>query len=145
MSGNMTFATEPAQLRIAKIQNVLRASDLSVHELADTIHISLRWAREYVRHLHAAGMIHVAEYRLQTQEQKLVSHALYSWGAAKDAPRPAPLSAAERLARRRAIMYQDKERHELEKAKRRHDRWVPHCDWAAAWIPKRNSISQENV
>lgn len=133
----MTFATQSAVLRIQRIQQMLRAQDMTVQEIADGIHLTLRWTREYIAHLHLNKMVHVAGYRLQSMQHKTVSHALYCWGQAKDAPKPAPLTSAQRAKRQRELLLDDLEARDKALAKRRAARWTPQRDWTASWIPTR--------
>ena len=119
-----------------RIQEMLRREDMTLHEIAESIHMSLRWARAYVKHLHDAGCVHISGYRRVPSSCKTVNHALYCWGAATDAVKPAPLTPLERVQRSRQNLFQDADKHALALEKRRMSKWVPHCDWAAEWVPK---------
>jgi len=136
----MTFTKEPALRRIERIQEMLRAKDMTLQEIADGIHLSLRWAREYIVHLRINRLIHIAGFRLHHMEHKTVSHALYCWGAATDAAKPLPLTSAERAQRQRDILMSDQDLHEAALRKRRAARIVPARDWAASWIPTKGAV-----
>lgn len=133
----MTFATQSAVLRIERIQGMLRAQDMTLQEIADGIHLTLRWTREYIAHLHQNKMVHIAGYRLQSMQHKTVSHALYCWGEAKDAPKPPALTGAQRARRKRERLLDDMEARDKHLAKRRAARWTPTRDWTASWIPTK--------
>ena len=124
-----------------RIQELLRRQDMTLQEISDSIHMSTRWAREYINHLHELKMIHIAEYRLRTLEVKTVSQPIYCWGNARDEPKPPPLTGAQKAARIRNIIKSDQELHEKTLAKRRAAKWTPQRDWTAAWIPTRQGAA----
>ena len=84
----MTFQTEQAKLKIARIEELLRANPLSLQEVADGVHLGLQWARVYMRHLTDAGMAHICHYEDRKTTAYLITVPMYAWGPGKAAIRP---------------------------------------------------------
>ena len=133
----MTFQSDAARRRIDKIQQLLRATDMPITEVAEQIHLTLYWARAYMRHLHERQLVHIVSYRKQRRLEYDCHVALYCWGAGIDAEKPEPASPAEQQRDRRAKLAADKDAHEKSLALRRAKKIKPARDWAAAWIPTK--------
>lgn len=134
--GNMTFTTDLAMRRIERIQHLLRREDMTIHDISAGIHLSYRWAAAYVGHLHASGAIHITGYRKSMRADGTFIHvALYAWGKASDATKPAPLTDSERHQR----YLQHPELGEFRKERKRAWGRKPRRDWAAFWIPTREA------
>lgn len=137
MTHKMTFQTEPARRRIEKIQHLLRGQDLSIAEISEEIHLTLYWARAYINHLHATKQVYIARYQVRKQQHYDRQIALYCWGEATDAIKPAAMNYLEKAHKRRAIIAADPDLQDKEAAKRRAKRTVPARDWTASWIPTK--------
>ena len=133
----MTFTSEVAGIRIMKIQHLLRGQMMTVEELGGEIHITQRWMRAYVVHLHKKGQIHIAGWRKQNINRYTTYLQLYAWGSGDDVARPAGETKIERQRRVRAELVADELAHAASLAKRRAKRVKPARDWAASWIPTR--------
>jgi len=133
----MAFNTPVTLLRIERIKDLLSRRYMTLNEIAEATHISVRWARAYLNHLHKDKIIYIAAYRYKHLDVKTVSHALYKLGSKEDAYRPLPLSSAQRMARQRKIINEDADLREKLLAQRRAARIKPRRDWTAAWIPTR--------
>jgi len=136
----MTFASEAAQRRIEKIQQLLRGADMSMHEICNEIHLTPYWTRKYLQHLHEQGRIHIASYRCQKRNEYECFVALYCWGAATDAQKPTYDELREHKRQKRIAKRDDVEAHELHLKKRRAARIKPQRDWTAAWIPTKAAV-----
>lgn len=136
----MKFNTGLAQMRIEKIQNLLRGTDCTVQEIADAIFLSKRWTYAYVNHLHENKKIHIAEYRKNVRSNKSWCFVpVYCWGEAKDAIKPKVLSHAEKSRRYRNDQENSAERKLVDANKKRAKRTKPTRDWTAAWIPTKEA------
>lgn len=134
--GKMTFTSDLALRRIEQIKHMLLRDDLTTQEIADGIYVHLRTAQSYVSYLHANRMIHITRYRKVMREfSGEVAVALWCWGSAKDAPRPAPMTPAEWARRYR----NNPDKIDTIRAKARARWWKPRRDWTAAWIPKQEA------
>ena len=136
----MKFTSEVAQIRIGKIQQLLRAQDMSIAELGAEIHLTLRWMRAYVGHLHSGGYVHISAWRRQVRNSYQCFTPLYCWGNATDAKRPQSMTQAERLRAKRAALAADAIEHAAALARRRLKNIKPKRDWAARWIPTRAAV-----
>lgn len=135
--GTMTFTSDLALRRIEMIQHLLRREDLTVHELCDGIHMTKRWTYAYLAYLHGIGLIHISAYRTMIRaDGGLVHTPLYAWGRAQDAQKPTPLTPAERAWRYR----NHPELAEFRAARKRALKKKPQRDWAAKWIPSRETL-----
>lgn len=132
----MTFTKPAALARIDRIQHLLRQQPSTVQEIADAVHISKRYASEYVEYLRAQGRIHVCEYRREQRAAYQVYKPLFAWGIGADAP-PPDRSDKVRQAEARAKMNLDPEAKDKSLALRRAKSIKPRRDWTAAWIPSR--------
>lgn len=81
MRDHNNFNSEVALRRIARIQELLRQNPSSAQEIADAIHMTVRWARDYLIYLVAQRQAHVAGYRRQKVTTLNRNIALYGWGA----------------------------------------------------------------
>lgn len=132
----MKFTRAAALARLDRIQELLRQQPATVHEIADAVFISRRYAEAYVQHLRDRGLVHIREYRRQVRETYQTFRAIYAWGPGKDAAVP-DRSPAVRQQERRAKIAKDVEAKARELAQRRAKSIKPHTDWTSAWIPRR--------
>lgn len=140
----MTFESEMAARRILRIQELLRKERLKIYEIAAGIHMSVRWTNAYIRYLRNANQIYIAEWTREAR-QRQIHIPLYTWGLGTDAAKPEALSAKQREQRRRDAIKLDKDRYDLELARRRAKRWKPKRDWTSSWIPAKPSFAQESA
>ena len=133
----MTFTSEAAKRRIDKIQQLLRGQDLAIADLADQIHLTLYWARAYINYLHDTKQVHIASYQVRRHQHYDRQIALYCWGEATDAAKPAAMTYLEKAHKRRAMIAADPDMQDKEAAKRRAKYIKPARDWAASWIPTK--------
>ena len=137
MRYEMTFGSDAACRRIEKIQQILRARDLSLQEIADEINMTLRWARAYVVYLHQRKQLHIASWELRVVNDYFRFTPHYCWGNATDAIKPATLTFEQRKETRKTIKKVATLEDEIEIARRRALEFKPQRDWAASWIPTR--------
>jgi hypothetical protein len=133
----LTF-TKPASLaKLQRIRDMLAARPMNVHEIADALPISKRWAIDYVLHLHDCQEIHVLRWDKEI-EARAKRHAVEVWtlGPGVDAPRPEPDGHRTRAKRAWESLKADPERHMVTLAKRRARRRLKNLrpDPAAAWL-----------
>ena len=138
--GAMKFTTDLALRRIERIQHLLRRQDSTVQEISDEIHLSKRWAYDYVKYLHENKLIHIADWRKEVRSNGAWSHIpIYCWGKAKDAKKPEALTSAEISRRYRNHPDRGLENQERDRKKKMAKRLVPTRDWTAAWIPTKEA------
>lgn len=117
---DMKFNTDLAARRIDRIQQVLRRSDCTVQELADSIYLVKRWAYAYIKHLHEAGKVHIAEYRRTVRRSGMTYITpVYRWGEGQDASKPSSLTASERSKKYRYDPLLGEARREKDRARKR--------------------------
>lgn len=134
----MKFTRRATLARIERIQQLLRQQPSTIQEIADAVHISKRYATEYVSYLREQGKLHICDYRREPRDCYQVYKPLLAWGPGADAPHP-DRSSRVRQAEHRAKIADDPVRKEIELAKRRAKAIKPHMDWTSAWIPRAAS------
>lgn len=136
----MQFNTELSLRRLERIQEFLRGGVATVQEIADSIHMSKRWAYEYVNYLHGQRKIYISSYRrvIRTNKSGLWI-PVYRWGEGKDAVRPAARTMAENSRKYRRNPERRDDILEQKRKSRRLKSIVPIRDWTAAWIPNKEA------
>ncbi len=136
----MTYTRAPALLKIARIRDVLRREYLTIPELAKEIALSETWTRAYLKKMRAEKSVHIYEWREIEYPCRRDWIPVFATGEATDAPKP-PRATIDKAAYYRKKYRERKENdplaHEAFLAKRRNARWIPTCDIAASWIPRR--------
>jgi len=130
----MTFITERAKNRIARIEQLLQGDGMPVLEICAALCITPRWGREYIRYLREQKKVYIVSWTRTTDGKKDHPLAVYRWGDGKDKRRPRRKSGAQRQRETRERMVEDDLAHEVHKARRRAKRVKPSRDWTAAWI-----------
>ena len=133
----LTFTKPAALTKLQRIRDMLATRPMNVHEIAQALPISKRWALAYVAHLHENQQIHVLRWDKEI-EARAKRHATEVWmlGPGIDAPRPAPDGHTTRAKRAWESLKADPERHMVTLAKRRVRRRLRKLrpDPAAAWL-----------
>lgn len=133
----LTFTKPAALAKLQRIRDMLAERPMNVHEIAQALPISKRWALEYVAHLHDAQQIHVLRWDKHI-EARAKRHATEVWtfGPGVDAPKPPADDRKVRMRRAWDSLKSDPERHMVTLAKRRTRRRMRHLrpDPAAAWM-----------
>ncbi len=133
----LTFTMPASLAKLQRIRDMLAVRPMNVHEIAQALPISKRWAIVYVAHLHDADEIHVLRWdkHIEAREKR---HATEVWtlGPGEDAPRPAADGHEVRARRAWKSLKEDPERHMVTLAKRRTRRRLKNLrpDPAAAWL-----------
>lgn len=133
----LTFTKPAALAKLQRIRDMLAKQPMNVHEIAQALPISKRWALEYVAHLHDAKQVHVLRWDKHI-EARAKRHATEVWtfGPGEDAPKPKADDRKVRHRRAWNALKTDPERHMVNLAKRRVRRRLKNLrpDQAAAWL-----------
>lgn len=133
---NLNFQSAASIQRIERIQQLLRQQAMTAQEIADAIHISRRYARDYIIYLQEIGSIHIADFRKGNLPGNCRQYmALYRWGMGADAVSP----MAERKAEPDDVQ-DPEERRDRAVALKKAKAIQPFRDWTAAWIPTREAV-----
>jgi transcription initiation factor IIE alpha subunit len=103
---DMTFTTEAAKIKLAKIRELLRDQSMTAHELAEAVPMSKRWVQAYLNHLKDDGRIYIPKWTKEVDQcERMYPRPFYrAVRPPADAPKPAPLTRAERQARKHKKM-----------------------------------------
>ena len=133
----MAFVRPAAQKKIDRLLAML-AKPMTIHDIAQALPLSKRNAQEYVNHLVEQRQVRIAKWaRDIAQSGRMYPRPMYQLGDKPDAPKPEPLTEAQRKVRAWARVKADPERHyqhTLRKRRERSDRRGPRPDIAANWI-----------
>ena len=136
---NMSFTTETAALRIARILQLLKSQPCNVHQVATELCLSKRWAGSYLMHIKSKGLIRVCSWARHIGEPT----PTYELGSAPDAVRPKPMTAAQIAKRYRKKVKADPELAMKYQAKKKAYNTKPRkMDVAASWM--FNPLPQDN-
>ena len=130
----MTYTSDFALVKIARMKVLLDKKEMSARELADAVHTSQRNMNGYLRFLKLNGLIYIAAYKKVKYESRQFHCAFYKFGAKPDAIKPPPQTAAEKGREKRARILADPELHDFFNAKRRARNIKPKADWSSSWI-----------
>ena len=76
------------------------------HDIAKTIHMSLRWTRDYLNRMCEAELIHIVEW-VRIGEYHRYPNALYQRGAGTNMPHPGPQTAHDRWRAAKRALHPD--------------------------------------
>ena len=134
---NMAFVRPAAQKKIERLLALL-AKPMTIHEIAEALPLSKRNAQEYVNHLIERHQVRIAKWTRDIEQSgRMYPRPMYQLGEKPDAPKPEPLTEAQRKVRAWERVKADPERHyqhTLRKRRERADRRGPRRDIAANWI-----------
>lgn len=100
--------------RLAAIQQALREQDLNLHEIADKVFMSWRWAREYVTYLHEEQkVIHIVNWICRKGGSHEYPVAVYRFGPGRDKKKPAAQTPREKAALLRKRRNADEDRRDV--------------------------------
>jgi hypothetical protein len=133
---NMTYTSNFAMAKIAKIKVLLDKKAMCARELAVAVHTSQRNINGYLRFLKLFNFIYIANYKKVQCKSKQYNCAFYKFGFKPDAIKPKPQTAAEKGREKRARILADPELHDLLNAKRRARKIKPKADWTSTWIAR---------
>ena len=137
----LTFTKPAALAKLQRMREMLAQRPMNVHQIAQSLPISKRWALEYLMHLQNCEEIHVLRWHKHVENREK-RHAIEVWtlGPGKDAPKPAPDGKNVRYQRAWDSLKSDPERHMVTLAKRRTRRRLRNLspDPAAAWMYSNN-------
>lgn len=136
---NMTFATERAQTRLARILELLGTKPQTTAEIALAVHISKRWAYPYVNHLYGKHQVYVADWRINRQGG---DHSpVFAAGDQADVPKPPGRDWLVKAREQRAKINADPEQRDLYLSKKRAAGRKIKGDPLHAWIPRRGAAA----
>lgn len=134
---NMAFVRPAAQRKIERLMALL-AKPMTIHEIAEALPLSKRNAQEYVNHLIERRQVRIARWTRDIEQSgRMYPRPMYQLGDKPGAPKPEPLTEAQRKVRAWERVKADPERHyqhTLRKRRERADRLGPRRDIAANWI-----------
>ena len=131
---NMSYTSDFALIKIAKMKVLLDKKEMSVRELADAVHTSVRNMNGYLRFLKLNNLVYISAYKKVQYENKQLYCAFYKFGFKPDAIKPKPQTAKEKAREKRARILADPELHDLLNAKRRARNIKPKADWTSSWV-----------
>ena len=105
----MSFTTEAARIKLAKIRELLKDKGMTAHELADAVPISKRWVQSYLNHLKDDERIYISSWTRDIDQcERMYPRPVYRGVTVrKDAEKPVPLTKAQRQARKHKKMMAD--------------------------------------
>lgn len=134
----MAFVRPAALAKIERILALLAERPRHVHDLAEAVPLSKRYAQIYLNHLMAQEQVHIKRWvRNIDQAERMYPRPVYAAGKGVNAPAPKPLTKDQRKKRAWARVKADPERHTKHLMKKRVYRAVrraPRPDIAAAWL-----------
>jgi hypothetical protein len=136
MIKRMTFATERAQTRLARIEAVLVGKFLLPAEIALAVHISKRWVYPYLNELHLVqNRIHIGDWRVNHNGGDY--SPLYAGGQGEDVPKPAGKDWLTKAREARARVNADPDKRDVYLSRKRARGRVVKRDPLHAWIPTK--------
>lgn len=116
-------------LVVDHIELVLTEKPLTMFEIAEAIHMTLKSAQNYMRFLRQTNRAHIVEYRcFKTTHFAVRKTPVYAFGPGVDAPVPKKAAEVKHEKYLESIGIEKPDPVE---------EFVPRCDWAAAWVPNR--------
>jgi len=105
----MSFTTAAAKAKLAKIRQLLRDQSMTAHELAEAVPISKRWVQAYINHLKEDDRVYISRWTKEVgQCERMYPRPAYrAVHVPNDAPKPAPLTRAQKQARKHEKMMSD--------------------------------------
>lgn len=105
----MTFTTEAAKIKLAKIRTMLKERGMTAHEVAAAVPMSKRWAQDYLNHLKEDERVYIHDWTDEVEQcGRMYPRPIYrAVVPRKDAEKPAPLTKAQRQARKHKKMMGD--------------------------------------
>ena len=114
----MNSANTLTKYRMEQIAAALAAGPLCAHDLAPRVLLCFEQARRYLQFMRGQGLVHISKWPLR-RTPRATRVAAYALGTGKDAPRPEPLTQAQRQKRSTHKARQDGNRYALIRAKDR--------------------------
>ena len=120
----MSFTQEAAKIKLAKIRELLKERGMTAHELAEAVPISKRWVQAYLNHLKDDERIYIHDWTHEVEQcERMYPRPIYrAVKPRKDADKPAPLTKAQKQARKHQKMMNDTLRYSDHIAKERERR-----------------------
>ena len=105
----MSFTTAAAKAKLAKIRELLDGQSMTAHELAEAVPLSKRWVQAYLNHLKEDGRIYIPKWTKEVDQcKRMYPRPFYrAVRVPADAPKPAPITRAEKQARKHKKMMND--------------------------------------
>ena len=121
---DMTFTTAAAKAKLAKIRQLLSERGMTAHELAEAVPISKRWVQAYINHLKDDERVYISAWTREVDQcGRDYPRPVYRGVVPrKDAEKPAPMTKAQRQARKHKKMMADPIRYGQHIAKERAQR-----------------------
>lgn len=106
---DMSFTTAAAKAKLAKIRELLSEQSMTAHELAEAVPMSKRWVQAYLNHLKDDGRVYIPKWTKEIEQcGRIYPRPFYrTVRVPPDAPKPEPMTAKERQARKHQKMMQD--------------------------------------
>lgn len=106
---DMSFTTEAARSKLAKIRELLRQRGMTAHEVAAAVPMSKRWAQAYLNHLKDDERVYIYDWKREIEQcGRSYPRPIYKAVVPrKDAEKPAPMTKAQRQARKHQKMMAD--------------------------------------
>jgi DNA-binding transcriptional regulator LsrR (DeoR family) len=106
---DMSFTTEAARAKLWRIRELLKAKAMTAHELAEAVPMSKRWVQAYLNHLKDDERIYIQSWTHDVEQcERMYPRPIYKAVVPrKDADKPAPLTKAQRQARKHQKMMAD--------------------------------------
>ena len=83
--------------RLEAIQQALRKGDMNLHEIADTVFMSMRWVRDYITYLHEEQKaVHIADWIYRKGGRHEYPVAVFRFGPGRDKKKPPPTTAQQK-------------------------------------------------
>lgn len=132
---DMTFTTAAAQLKLQRMRQMLQGQPMTVHQVAEAVPISRRWAQAYINHLKGQGQVYIQSWCDELVDGRRYPRPVYA-SIPADAPKPEAKDAVQskREWRQRVMADPDLHHRELMKQRARRLRKKPRADVAAAWL-----------
>lgn len=123
---DMSFTTVVAQAKLAKIRELLKAKPMTAHELAEAVPMSKRWVQIYLNRLKDDERIYIHSWAHDIDQcERSYPRPIYKAVVPRaDAKKPAPLTKAEKQARKHQKMMADPIKYGQHIAKERERRAV---------------------
>lgn len=106
---DMSFTTEAARAKLWRIRELLKGKAMTAHELADAVPMSKRWVQAYLNHLKDDERVYIHGWTRDIDQcERSYPRPIYKAVVPKqDAPKPEPLTKAQRQARKHKKMMAD--------------------------------------
>lgn len=106
---DMSFTTPAALRKLAKIRELLSENGMTAHELAEAVPMTKRWVQAYINHLKDDGRVYISRWTRDVDQcNRMYPRPVYrAVKVPMDAEKPAPLTKAQRQARKHKKMMAD--------------------------------------